>query len=248
MSAKSAPPPAPPDQPSDATPPQRRPGRPTSRATDAGQRDRLIEAAVTLFAQHGVAATPVKAIATEAGVTPALVHYYFRDRDQLLDAVFDERLQPLIEQVFSTAASAAPDIMTLIQGLAARLIRVASATPWFPGLWIREIVGTDGQLRERMLQRVALQRATLILGPFAAAQAHGKLNPGLEPALIIVSLIGLTLLPLATTHIWRQLPGAAAIDTETLVRHVTALLAHGLTGAPPAAPPASTPASPLDSQ
>ena len=39
---------------------------------------------------------------------------------------------------------------------------------------------------------------------------------------------GLTLLPLATTHIWRALPGAADIDTDTLVRHVTALLGHGL--------------------
>ena len=42
-------------------------------------------------------------------------------------------------------------------------------------------------------------------------------------------------LPLATTHIWRALPGAAGIDTDTLVRHVTALLGHGLS-VPPQAP------------
>jgi hypothetical protein len=49
----------------------------------------------------------------------------------------------------------------------------------------------------------------------------------------MVSLIGLTLLPLATTHIWRNLPGADDIDTETLVRHVTALLTHGLSASAP---------------
>jgi hypothetical protein len=42
----------------------------------------------------------------------------------------------------------------------------------------------------------------------------------------MVSLIGLALLPPATTHIWRP-AGAADIDTETLVRHVTTLLTHG---------------------
>lgn len=215
-------------------PETRRPGRPSARADDAGQRDRLVDAAVTLFAGQGVAATSTKAIAAAAGVTPALVHYYFRDREQLLEAVFEERLLPLVDQVFGAAPAPAspPDIATLIQALAGRLIRVAAATPWFPGLWIREIVGTDGRLRERLVQRVAVQRATLITGPLAAAHAAGKLNPGLEPALVMVSLIGLTLLPLATTHIWRRLPGTEHIDTEALVRHVTALLAHGL-AAPP---------------
>lgn len=221
-----------------ASPDARRPGRPAAARADAGQRDRLIDAAVTLFARHGVAATSTKAIAAEAGVTPALVHYYFREREQLLEAVFEERLLPLVDQVFSGAPPASdgppPDVSTLIQGLAGRLIRVASATPWFPGLWIREIVGVEGQLRERLVQRVATQRATLITGPLMAAQARGQLNPGLEPALVMVSLIGLTLLPLATTHIWQRLPGAEAIDTDTLVRHVTALLAHGLSA--PASP------------
>jgi AcrR family transcriptional regulator len=206
----------------------RRPGRPTAQTTDAGQRDRLVDAAVTLFARHGVAATSTKAIAAEAGVTPALVHYYFRDRETLLDAVFDERLLPLIDHVFGALQAAPAEPVARIQALAGQIIRTASATPWFPGLWIREIVGTDGLLRERLLQRVALQRAELIAGPLAAAHAQGQLNPGLEPALIMVSLVGLTLLPLATTHIWRALPGAADIDTDTLVRHVTALLGHGL--------------------
>ncbi len=131
----------PPSPPKAATPAGRPPpGRPAARA-DAGQRDRLIEAAVTLFARHGVAATSTKAIAAEAGVTPALVHYYFREREQLLEAVFEERLLPLVDQVFSGAPPVGdgppPDVGTLIQGLAGRLIRVASATPWFPGLWIR---------------------------------------------------------------------------------------------------------------
>ena len=214
-------------------PRQRRPGRPAAKTTDADQRNRLIDAAVTLFARHGVAATSTKAIAAEAGVTPALVHYYFRDRDQLLDTVFDERLQPLIEQVFGAMASHPGDIVSTLPALAGQFIRTASATPWFPGLWIREIVSTEGQLRARMLQRVALRRASLILGPLAAARSQGKLTPGLEPTLVMVSLIGLTLLPLATTHIWRNLPGAADIDTETLVRHVTALLSHGLSAGDP---------------
>jgi AcrR family transcriptional regulator len=168
-----------------------------------------------------VAGTAVKAIATQAGVTPALVHYYFSDRELLLDAVVEEKLQPLVASVFAAAGDAEP--MAMLIGIAGQLIRTAAATPWFPGLWIREVASADGALRERVLDRFALQRAGALNAPLAAAIARGQLNSGLEP-----SLIGLTLLPLATTHIWRRLPGGEAVDTDTLVRHVSALLTHGL--------------------
>ncbi|WP_432259173.1 TetR/AcrR family transcriptional regulator [Cupriavidus sp. TMH.W2] len=212
--------------------PRRSPGRPgRPEAGQPGQRERILDAATGLFSRHGVAGTPVKAIATQAGVTPALVHYYFSDRELLLDAVVEEKLQPLIGGVFTAAAGDTEPIAMLV-GIAGRLIRAAAATPWFPGLWIREVASDDGTLRERVLGRFALQRAGALSAPLAAAIAAGKLNPQLEPALVMPSLVGLTLLPLATTHIWRQLPGAEAVDTEALVRHVSALLTQGLAPAP----------------
>lgn len=204
---------------------RRGPGRPA--AGNPGQRDQLLDAATELFARHGVAGTPIRAIAEHAGVTPALVHYYFRDRDQLLDAIVDERLQRLVDAIFAPAA-APEDPVAMLVGIAGRMIRVAASTPWFPGLWIHEVAGADGLLRERVLNRFALQRAGALSAPLATAIAGGKLNPGLEPALVMPSLIGLTLLPLATSHIWQRLPGAEHVDTETLVRHVSTLLTQGL--------------------
>lgn len=223
-----------PRQPAQPKPsPRRSPGRPgRPEAGQPGQRERILDAATDLFSRQGVAGTPVKAIATQAGVTPALVHYYFSDRDLLLDAVVEEKLQPLVASVFAAAADAEP--MAMLIGIAGRLIRTAASTPWFPGLWIREVASADGALRERVLDRFALQRAGALSAPLAAAIARGQLNSGLEPALVMPSLVGLALLPLATTHIWRRLPGGEAVDTDTLVRHVSALLTHGLAPAPDA--------------
>lgn len=226
-----------PRKPASSKPPRRSPGRPA--AGQPGQRERILDAATELFSRQGVAGTPVKAIATLAGVTPALVHYYFGDRELLLDAVIEEKVQPLVARFF---AGSQPDDepLAMLVGIATRLIRAVTEAPWFPGLWIREVASDDGALRERVLRRFALERAGALMVPLAAAIARGQLNPGLEPALVVPSLIGLTLLPLATTHIWRRLPGAEAVDTDALVRHVTALLSHGL-AAPPAAASPKTP-------
>ncbi len=219
-----------PRPPSSAAAP-RRPGRPAAGVDAATQRDRLIDAATMLFSEHGVAATSVKAIAARAGVTAALVHYYFPARVQLLDAVAEQRLGPMIDSVFSPGAQASATPAEMLAGIAERLIREAAARPWFPALWMREIVSVDGQLRERVLQRIGLRHAATVAMQVAAARARGELDPAIQPPLVIVSVFGIALLPLATRHIWQRLPGADAIDVESLVRHARAVLAHGMTPA-----------------
>jgi AcrR family transcriptional regulator len=213
----------------------RRPGRPAAGIDAAGQRERLIDAATALFSERGVGATSVKAIAARAGVTPALVHYYFPTRVQLLDAVADYRLGPMVDSVFTAEAQACASPADMLGGIAERMIREAAARPWFPALWVREIVSPDGQLRDRVLQRIGLQHAVAVAALVGAARARGELDPAIQPPLVIVSVFGIALLPLATRHIWQQLPGANAIDIDSLVRHARAVLAHGMTPAARAA-------------
>jgi AcrR family transcriptional regulator len=173
---------------------------------------------VQLFARDGVGPTTLAAIAREAGVTAPMVHYHFKTRDQLLDAIVDERLRPLIDQVTGPALAAItddshlPDLAHTVAGVAQRMVAMASATPWFPPLWIREIASEGGQLRERAFARIALE---------------------LQPPLVMVSVIGLAMLPLATRALWGRLPYADTVDAEAIGRHVAALLLHGI-GPPPA--------------
>ena len=55
---------------------RRGPGRPGGDSADL--REHLLDAALTCFSRKGIAATPLKAIAAEANVNPALLHYYLR--------------------------------------------------------------------------------------------------------------------------------------------------------------------------
>ena len=43
----------------------------------------LVAAGLALFARHGIARISLNAIAKEAGVTPAMLHYYFSSREAL---------------------------------------------------------------------------------------------------------------------------------------------------------------------
>lgn len=62
-------------------------------------REQLLDIALNLFSRQGIANTSLNAIAKEAGVTPAMLHYYFNSREQLLDAMIEERFLPLRERI-----------------------------------------------------------------------------------------------------------------------------------------------------
>jgi AcrR family transcriptional regulator len=75
--------------PTDADFPKRR-GRPPS-----GQREAILRATLELLRDRGIAKLTTREIAREAGVSEASVFYHFTDRAGLLQAVFEEGLQPL---------------------------------------------------------------------------------------------------------------------------------------------------------
>lgn len=211
-----------------ATP--RRPGRPRRGqpvADQAGQRARLLDASLALFARQGIASTSLNRVAREAGVTPALVHYYFGNREQLLDVLVSERLLPLLGNLVQRlqASGGAPGEM--VPTFVRTLMSTLDANPWLPPIWVREVLAEGGLLRERVLGNARLL-APILVERFAAAQRDGRLNPDLDPRLLPVSLVGLTIFPFAAQPIWRSLFAADDIDTDTLVRHTLALLARGL--------------------
>ncbi len=62
----------------------------------AQKRDRLVEAAKTLFYQHGVTSTTLADIAEQAEVPLGNIYYHFRTKDALVEAVIQAHVQELL--------------------------------------------------------------------------------------------------------------------------------------------------------
>ena len=207
-------------------PPQRAPGRPPD---DADRRALALDAALACYVRRGIAATTLRDIAEEAGVTPALLHYYFGDAAGLREAVTAERLMPVFIEIRDLLLGM-PDaplrevLTAFIDALCGMVRRYA----WLPPLWIREVVSEGGSLRDLLVQRLAPQSAGVLAGRFAQEQAAGRLNPALDPRLLMVSLIGLTLFPAAGTPIWRQIFDSDELGIDHIRDHAVALVLRGL--------------------
>ena len=196
-------------------------------------RAKLLDAAVRLFAEQGVAGTTVAEIARRAGVTSAMVHYYFKTKDQLLDAVVAEKLVgEFIAFIAGEFDRGAPDPLVLVEQLVWRIVEASDAWPWLPPLWVREVISQGGALREKLIQRVDLGKPERFKAGIAAAQKAGRVNPEINPQLTFMSIMALTMLPLSMAKDWDRIPLIGRVSKPELGRHVVALLQHGLAAAP----------------
>ena len=209
------------------TPRRRAPGRrPGADAVDL--RERLLDAALACFVAQGIGATSLRDIARRAGVTPALLHYYFGDKLQLRQAVVAERLWPVMAEVHAGVGGAGDDVAAMVAAFVAGITRAVAANPWLPTLWVREILCEGGALRGMMLEQAGPLLPRLLMERLSAAQQAGRLAPALDPRLLVVSMVGLTMFPLASAPIWQQLFGAGELGADAVQRHAMAVLTRVL--------------------
>lgn len=207
------------------TAPQGRP--PASKGED--RREHILDNALNLFAQQGIKGTTIAQIAQASGVTPAMVHYYFRNQEGLLDSLVAERLAPHLHAVWTGLADeTGTDPRQIITKFVHRLLAVVDSMPQWPQLWSREIFNAGGCLRERLLAHMPSDNFDKVHHALKEAQQHGRLHPRALPGLVAISAISLVMLPLAARDMLSRIPAFPVPDREDIGRHALALLLDGL--------------------
>jgi AcrR family transcriptional regulator len=84
-------------------------------------KDKILDAAEGLFADHGFAATSLRQITTEANVNLAAVNYHFKSKEALLSAVIERTLGPinlrrmeLLDELEANSRGGPPDLEAVV--------------------------------------------------------------------------------------------------------------------------------------
>ncbi|HGH3374822.1 TPA: TetR/AcrR family transcriptional regulator [Kluyvera cryocrescens] len=203
----------------------RKPGRPRGSKPNAENRERLIDIALRLFSQQGIARTSLNAIAREAGVTPAMLHYYFNSREQLLDVMIEERFLPLREQITGVFGEYPDDPVMALSEMVKTLAIVAAQHEWFAPLWMQEVIGEMPVLRQHLHARFGEDKYHATLARVKSWQESGKVNPHLTAELLFTTLLSLVLVPFSRMRNDERL---AMLTPEIIVSNALALLRQGI--------------------
>jgi AcrR family transcriptional regulator len=95
-------------------------------------KERILDMAERLFAERGYGATSLRSIIGAAEVNLAAVHYHFRSKEALLDAVLKRRIEPLtrermalLDEYEQAAGDASPSIEAILTALIEPPIRLS---------------------------------------------------------------------------------------------------------------------------
>jgi AcrR family transcriptional regulator len=125
----------------------------------AGRRAKLIEAGLELLGTRGLPGTTMTAVCANAGLTERYFYESFRDRDELLVAVFDACMLEMDEAMFLALDAAPPDLMERCRAAAGAMIGVLTDDPRKARLYT-EASGLD-VLRDRRSEAIAAHAALL---------------------------------------------------------------------------------------
>jgi TetR/AcrR family transcriptional repressor of nem operon len=77
-------------------------------ASAEGKRERLVRSATDMLYRHGLDSPTLAEIAHTAGVPPGNVYYYFKTRDELVQAVIDARVEGMRQLLDSLGNRSSP--------------------------------------------------------------------------------------------------------------------------------------------
>lgn len=205
----------------------RRPGRPRGGKRATASREELLDIALNLFSRQGIAHTSLNAIAKEAGVTPAMLHYYFNSREQLLDAMIEERFLPLRNKIGAIFVEHADSPVKALTQMVKVMADLAEQHRWFAPLWMQEVIGEMPVLRTHLHARFGDEKYQATLATIKGWQEEGELNRDLAPELLFTTLLSLVLVPFSRMRNDERLN---ALSPDVIVKHALAVIGAGLGG------------------
>jgi AcrR family transcriptional regulator len=210
--------------------PARGPGRPRQGDGPEDVRAGLIAAATELFTQRGFDGVGVRDVANAAGVTPAMVSYYFGDKQGLHVAMIESVFQRLLDRVSALAQHEADEHENPLSSFVRLHITTLAEEPWAPQLILREVLAGAGPLRERFIEDFARRMTAAIRGLLQEGIDAGRLRADLDPNLAILSLMGLCVFPFLSHPVSGRLLDIQLDDDfrDRLIEHTLALFSHGV--------------------
>ena len=100
--------------------------------------DKILEAAKNVFVSKGMEGARMQEIADEAGINKALLHYYFRTKERLFEAIFAEIIKFAFPKITRIVQSDEP-IVSKIEQVIDAYIDLLIKHPFIPAFVIKEL-------------------------------------------------------------------------------------------------------------
>ena len=176
---------------------------------------KIIEVAKSLFIEKGFAETSMSDIAAKAGINRPSLHYYFRTKDRMFQAVFGKIIQKILPRLHDIITTRELPIAERIRSVVDAYYEVLSNNPALPLFAMREIQRDAGYIVKAITESPMRPTFVKLVDSLREEMAEGKLNTVPLPVLLY-TFYGLLTVPFLTKGLVERLMG----DEECTFDHL----------------------------
>lgn len=194
----------------------------------------ILAAAEKLFLERGFKSTSTTDIAREVGCNQALVHYYFRTKENLFNKIFYAKFETVMRFIDSSMRDDS-DIFQNIRNITEAYFKFLSANPNMPYFIFNELI-RDPDRRKTVRNNLIRHQSNLQVLNRLNDMVHNAVKKGqirdIDPLDLIFDAISLVVFSFISAPIFIDLLGRDASCTEEFIRHrkeeICILLTRGL--------------------
>lgn len=183
---------------------------------DINTEEKILNAAKEIFMHYGLYGARMQDIADKAGINKALLHYYFRSKEKLFDAVFDGALEKYFEQmtVFSKIELPLEErLYTYVDNMFAFLEEYPQMT-----MFIIKEISTNPVLFKEKVEGLKAEKGSLLIPTLKTAFETGELEP-FDPLIFMMNLHSLVAYPFVATPIFRAISEKSGVAYDLEVKN-----------------------------
>lgn len=201
-------------------------------------RDEILDAAQARFAAQGFVATTIKDIAAAAGVNSALLYYYFRNKENLYQAVLARLVQGFVRRGLERLDAPGTSEARL-RGFLEVFGETFGEHPHFYRLMLRELVDYAASHAVEQIKLIATTMFSRLCAVIEEGQRGGVFRSDLEPRFAAISTVSVlahffTARPVVGLFLGYTIKGPPPEVVRAYVRHAADFALAALATRPPA--------------
>lgn len=180
--------------------------------------ERILEAAVQEFMSKGYAGARTTAIAEAAGVTHAMLHYYFRTKDKLFDRIIESKIGTLRDIMLASLGDPTIPLFDKIKSTIENHQDFIAANPELPRFMINEVLSRPDRMPKVIEQ---LKHHTPLVVESLQRQIDEYADRGLcrrvDAGMLMLDIASLNIFPFSATPMVNALLGGMMEDPQAFI-------------------------------
>lgn len=179
----------------------------------------IIDAAHKVFQRNGYKETTMRDIASEANINMAMLHYYFRSKDNLFFMVFDDAFNLLYQKIDQIITNGKMDLFEKIRIIVSEYISFFETNPHLPLFIMGEVIRNPEKIGQRIKCRIdPIQTFKIFSDQLQAEYKNGSIRE-ISAFLLILNIISLCVFPALAKSVISEINGFEPVYSDSTIEN-----------------------------